>query len=184
MKIRDAENSDTAELARIKKPEAIHRDRIRDAAEGEFRYLVCVDDSGRICGHACLVFRRPRAWPPDPGNSPYPRVIDVMIAGERRRQGLGTAFMMGLEAICRQAGLDQIHLSVDPDRNTTALRFYQTLGYTAAPGEPQWRTWSFKDSEGNVHEGEGLDLRMSKMIAEPQNGGYSPPAARSDQSTP
>lgn len=166
MRVRDANTSDIDELARVKEPAVLHEDRIRDAANGEFRYLVLEDDSGGVLGHACLVFTRPKAWPPDEADTPYPLVIDLVIRRQKRRHGFGKEFMTEMEAICRRMGFENLHLSVDPENNAGALKFHQTLGYTVASGEPQWRKWSFKDSEGNVHQGEGLDLRMSKEIAE------------------
>lgn len=165
MRIRDADPSDIAALQRVKESAALHRDRVRDAAGGSFRYLVLEDDDGEVVGHACLVFSRPAGWPPDEEATPYPRVIDLRIAAGRRRQGLGSELVRRMESICIQRGLDRLHLSVDPERNAGALKFYETLGYTAEPGGPRWRAWRFRDSEGNVHRGEGLDLRMSKELA-------------------
>ena len=165
MRIRDADTADIAALEHVKSPAVLHRDRIRDAVNGEFRYLVLEDDGGDILGHACLVFTRPEAWPPDEEATPYPRVIDLMISGQRRRQGLGKGFMGHMESVCGRMGSDRLHLSVDPEGNAGALKFYQALGYTATPEEPRWRKWSFRDSEGNRRQGQGLDLRMSKGIA-------------------
>jgi GNAT superfamily N-acetyltransferase len=162
-KTRDADNSDIIALERVKKPAVLHKDRIRDAASGEFRYLVLEDDCRDILGHACLVFARPKAWPLDDGYTPYPRVIDLTIREQNRRKGMGKEFMRQMESICIRMGLNQLHLSVDPEDNASAVRFYQSLGYTATQ-KPQWREWSFRDSEGNAHQGEGMDLRMTKKL--------------------
>lgn len=165
MKIRDAVISDIPSLEQVKKTACLHEDRIRDAADGDFRYLVLEDQSAAILGHACLVFRRPKAWPPDEEDWPYPRVIDLMICSQKRRQGLGTKFMRQMESVCRQMGYDRLHLSVDPEGNADALQFYLAIGYKPVRKKPRWRKWSFKDSQGNIHRGEGLDLDMFKEIA-------------------
>lgn len=165
MKVRDAVVADIPALELVKKPAALHKDRIRDAASGEFRYLVLEDDSAGLVGHACLVFRRPAAWPPDDEPRPYPRVIDLEIAAPHRRQGFGREFVKQMESICRQMRYVKLYLSVDPENNSPALAFYRALGYKDMQDGPQWRKWSFKDSEGNVHHGEGLDLDMCKDIA-------------------
>ncbi len=164
MKIRDAALADIPALEQVKEPAALHRDRIRDAANGEFRYLVLEDDSGEIVGHACLVYRRPTTWPPDDEDTPYPRVIDLMICEPKRGQGFGREFMKHMELICRQMEYDRLYLSVDPEGNARALAFYLAIGYKALHAKPRWRKWSFKDSEGNVHHGEGPDLGMFKEI--------------------
>ena len=165
MKIRDAVTADISAIAKVKEPAVLHEDRIRDGGNGEFRYLVLEDDSAAIVGHACLVFRRPQTWPPDEEDTPHPRVIDLMICKQRRTQGLGKEFMTQMESICRQAGYDRLHLSVDPEGSADALRFHLENGYKPMHEEPRWRKWSFKDSQDNVHQGEGLDLEMSKEIA-------------------
>lgn len=165
MKIRDAITADIPALEQVTKPAIIHGDRIRDAAHGQFRYLVLVDEKGEIVGHAILVFQHPKAWPPDEEDTPYPRVIDLMIRKQRRAQGLGKEFMRQMESICRQMGYKRLHLSVDPEGNADALKFYLRLGYKAMHDEPRWRKWSFKDSQGNVHQGEGPELDMFKEIA-------------------
>lgn len=162
--VRDAVVGDIPVLAGLKAPAVLHEDRIRDAGHGEFRYLVLVNDSEEILGHACLVFRLPRTWPPNEESTPCPRVVDLLIHGQRRRQGLGTAFMRGIEAICGQRGCDRLHLSVDPKGNADALGFYLALGYRAAEEEAQWRRWSFTDSQGNLHRGEGPELDMFRKI--------------------
>ena len=164
MNVRDALDTDIAVLSEVKEPAVLHENRIRDAREGDFLYLVLVDDSGELLGHACLIFRRPRTWPPDEGNTPYPRVIDLMIRNDRRRSGLGRVFMAQMESICTDKGFERLHLSVDPEGNVQALNFYMAIGYKRLYGEPRWSKWSFRDYHGNVHQGEGLDLEMFKDI--------------------
>ena len=164
MKVRDANNSDIVSLERVKKTAVLHKDRILNALDGEFRYLVIESDIGNILGHACLVFSCPKAWPSDNKDVPYPRVIDLMICEQERHKGIGAEFMKQMESICKRMGYKHLHLSVDPKDNKNAILFYQSLGYTFTE-KPKWRKWSFKDSDGHIHHGEGLDVRMSKQIA-------------------
>lgn len=60
---RDATPADVPALAAIKGAgsKALHRDRLRDAREPGFRYLVLLAD-GDLVGFACLVARRPASW--------------------------------------------------------------------------------------------------------------------------
>ncbi len=60
---------------------------IRDA-DGDFRYLVLEDETAEIMGHVCLVFRRPKSWPTDEQDTPYPRRIDLVIRKDIRGRGL------------------------------------------------------------------------------------------------
>ena len=164
MKIRDANLNDITALEQIKASTALHRDRIRDASNGDFRYLVLEDDTGEILGHACLVFRRPKAWPKDDGEVGYPRIIDLMINKSKRRKGIGTKFMKLIESSCKDMGYNDLYLSVDPKGNSEAHDFYSAIGYRDTQNKPQWRKWSFKDSDGNIHQGEGMDIEMAKQI--------------------
>ncbi len=88
MNIRDANRADIPKLAQAKKPAVIYEDRIRDAADGDFRYLVLEDEIAEIMGHVCLVFRRPKSWPTDEQDTPYPRRIDLVIRKDIRGRGL------------------------------------------------------------------------------------------------
>jgi GNAT superfamily N-acetyltransferase len=91
-------------------------------------------------------------------------VVDLLIREENRGQGLGKVFMRGLESVCKELGYDRLHLSVDPEGNSAALGFYRALGYRASPSVPKWRRWSFRDSKGGLHQGEGPELDMFREI--------------------
>ncbi|MGI8913900.1 MAG: GNAT family N-acetyltransferase, partial [Chloroflexota bacterium] len=71
---RDATPADVPALAAIKGAgsKALHRDRLRDAREPGFRYLVLLAD-GDLVGFACLVARRPASWS-DAAEAGYGRV--------------------------------------------------------------------------------------------------------------
>jgi GNAT superfamily N-acetyltransferase len=163
--IRDAVPLDIPRLEQIKRPAVLHADRIRDAASGDFRYLVLEDEFTDIVGHACLVFRRPKAWPPDAGGALHPRIVDLRIRRDKRNQGIGKEFMRQMEGICRELGYNRIYLGVAPEDKKGAVKFYEALGYVAMPDGPRWRKWSFKDSEGNLHQGEGMEIEVYKVIA-------------------
>lgn len=162
--IRDGRMEDVPALEGVKAPAVVHEDRIKDAVDGDFRYLVMETDSGEVIGHACLVFRRPRTWPQEKHQTPYPRVIDLLIREDRRGRGLGQIFLRQMEAICTQRGLSRLYLSVDPEDNADALRFYARQGYMSLDEKPQWREWSFRDSQGCLHHGAGWDVELYKDL--------------------
>jgi len=161
---RDARLEDVPALVRVKTPAVLHKDRVRDASEGDFRYLVAEIDEGEIIGHACLLFRRPRTWPDEEYEAAYPLVIDLMVREDLRRKGFGAIFLTLIEAICVEAGHPRIYLNVDPVEEADAFRFYRKNGYHRLEEKPQWRKWSFTDSQGNLHEEAGWDLRLYKDL--------------------
>jgi len=163
MTTRNATTQDIPALERVKTPAVLHADRIRDASEGDFRYLVFETDADELVGHACLLFRRPRTWPEEEDAS-YPCVIDLMIREDVRSQGFGTTFLADMERICLESGAASIYLSVDPKEDADALRFYRRNGYLDLEDAPQWREWSFTDSEGNVHRGASWNLQLYRPL--------------------
>jgi len=61
----------------------------------------------------------------------YCYVSDIVVAGPFQRRGLGRAMMAHAENWAKQHGLDQIRLNVRAF-NTSAIRFYESLGMKAA----------------------------------------------------
>ena len=69
-----------------------------------------------------------------------------------------------IESSCKSLGYTFIYLSVDPESNSEAHVFYLAIGYHDTQDKPHWRKWCFKDSDGYIHQGEGLDIEMEKQI--------------------
>src|SRR5687768_17286406 len=119
--VRDAEEADVMALTAIKGEgsEALHRDRLRDAQDLGFRYLVLLADQ-EIIGFACLVFHRPAYWS-DAGDTQHlPHIVDLQIKESQRRKGYGSAFVRAIERIAAEAGYEQLYISVEPGDNPLA----------------------------------------------------------------
>jgi hypothetical protein len=80
-RIRDARPEDLPALVAVGHSEspAIHRDRIRDAAEHDVRYLVA-ESQGTILGYGLLVLKRPPTWPDTSPTDYLPLIIDLTVA--------------------------------------------------------------------------------------------------------
>ena len=162
--VRDAEEGDIPKLTAIKGvgSEVIHRDRLRDAQNGSFRYLVILVGQ-EVIGFACLVFRRPSYWS-DAGELEHlPQIVDLQIQEAWRGQGYGTAFIRAIEQLAA-AETNQIYIRVEPIDNPRAYALYQQLGYQSLQTQPYQKTWEFTDSEGELHRGMDWVVDMVKKL--------------------
>jgi ribosomal protein S18 acetylase RimI-like enzyme len=82
-------------------------------------------------------------------NKKRPLVSDICISAKHRCRGLGSRFMVELEATARGLGHDTLFVAVDPVDNTRALSLYKRLGYLPIQDRPYEAEMLFHDSEGN-----------------------------------
>lgn len=165
MTVRAATLADLPALIAIKgaDSEAVHRDRLGDAQEPSFRYLVLVVE-GAVIGFACLVMRRPAYWSDGDDLTHLPQIVDLQVAAQRGR-GYGTAFIEALEQMTIAAGYACLFISVEPVDNPRAYALYRRLGYQPLQPEPYPKRWTFTDSAGTIHQGEAWVVDLVKEIA-------------------
>ena len=142
---------------------AIHRDRLRDAADPELHYLVAEREE-TIVGFGLLVCERPPTWPVDAITHPLPQIIDLYVPEALRSQGIGTSILCYMEQLAFNAGFDRLYLCVYPLDSPRAYDLYLRLGYQPLQAEPYHDHWRFTDSDDNVHEGEGWAIDMVKAV--------------------
>ncbi len=161
--IRSATLADLEALTQIKPPAALHRDRLRDAGEDTFLYLVIESDQ-QVVGYAMLVFHRPVTWPDSLRTDQLPQVVDLLIANDKRGQGLGTILLIEMEKVAKRYGFDQLYLCVDPVDNPRAYTLYLRQGFLPLQSQPYRDHWEFTDSEGNFHSGDEWAVDMVKIL--------------------
>jgi GNAT superfamily N-acetyltransferase len=154
---------DLAALTQIKEPEALHRDRIRDAQSPTFDYLALMRD-GQAIGFACLVFARPGSWSDADDTTHLPQIVDIQIASTLRGQGHGTHLIRALEQLAARRGAREIFLAVDPRSNPRAFALYLRLGYEPMQDEAYLKHWEFVDSGGRLHSGDDWVVDMVKLL--------------------
>lgn len=163
--VRNAVITDLPTLIAIKgvDSEAIHRDRLGDAQDPSFRYLVLVV-AGAVIGFACLVMRRPTYWSDGDDTSHLPQIVDLQVAAAQRGRGYGTVFIRAMERLTLEAGYDHLYISVDPVANSLAFALYQRLGYQPLQAAPYQKSWTFTDSAGTIHTGTDWILDLMKAL--------------------
>jgi GNAT superfamily N-acetyltransferase len=162
--VRNATEADIDALMRFKPSLGVHRDRLRDAAQPGFRYLVLELDQ-RIIGFVCLVFVRPRYWSDGDSTDHLPTAIDLFIDAPLRSCGYGSFLLQAVEQLAAQAGSTQFYLWVDPVENPRAYALYRRLGYAPLQAQPYWFRWEFVDSAGQLHAGDSWRLDLVKSLA-------------------
>ena len=161
--LRNAGDADLDGLARLRPPELDHRDRLRDARQPGFRYLV-LEHQGEVIGFVCLVFARPASWPDARNAALLPQIVDAFIAPPLRSRGYGSALIRALEGLAWDQGFRAVFLSVDPIGNPRAQALYQRLGYRPLQQEPYREEGQYTDSAGQVHEGDDWELDMVREL--------------------
>jgi GNAT superfamily N-acetyltransferase len=163
--IQNAEPADVPALTALKGEgsEAVHQDRLRDAASPTFRYLVVLVN-GELVGYGCLVFRRPAHWSDADDSEQLPQMVDLRVAESYRGQGYGSAFIGAMERIAAEAGSQELYVRVAALDNPRAFALYRRLGYRPLQAEPYPKHWEFTDSSGKLHSGEDRLIDLVKPL--------------------
>lgn len=161
--VRDAEEADLPALTTIRPPEAIHRGRLRDAEQPDFRYLVFVVDDA-IIGFSSLVFRRPASWSNADDDQHLPQIVDLHIAEAYRGRGYGSEAIRAMERLTVEAGDQQLYIAVEPINNPRAYSLYQRLGYQPLQSEPYHHLWEAVDGDDEIQHGEAWLVDMVRNL--------------------
>lgn len=164
LRVRDAVAADLAALEGLKPGEALHRDRLRDAASPDFRYLVLVEGE-EVVGLACLVFVRPGSWSDAADTSRLPQLVDLHVAPNRRGRGFGSFFIGQLETLAARRGSRSLFVAVEFPANVRAHALYTRLGFQQLQPEPYPCHWEFTDSAGRQHQGDDWRVDLSKPLS-------------------
>jgi GNAT superfamily N-acetyltransferase len=161
--IRDAAKADLDALVRLKPSPAVHRDRLRDARQPGFRYLV-LELNHRIIGFVCLVFVRPRYWSDGDSTEHLPTAIDFLVDAPLRGRGFGSFLLREVERMAAASGSKKFYLWVDPINNPRAYALYLRLGYQPLQEQPYQFHWEFVASDGHRHFGDSWRVDMVKSL--------------------
>ena len=101
--------------------ESAARRYLRETRRRRDSAVFVADAAGDVIGRLSLTRGRHPA-------TAHVAALAVLVARERRRQGVGRALMEAAEAWAREVGLSKLELSVFA-HNASAIRLYERLGY-------------------------------------------------------
>jgi GNAT superfamily N-acetyltransferase len=158
--VRPAHAQDLYGLMSIRPQEPLHRERLTRQQEGEWTYLVAVDDHGQgaVCGFVVLI------WGGDEHHHGYPMLSDLVVRETRRGQGIGTRLIERAEWLCQEREFTQIGLSVNPSENPRAYALYARLGYQQTSESLHCYTSYITDEQGHFFLSEDWRVAMRKDL--------------------
>ncbi len=158
--VRPANAHDLLGLMSVKPGEALHRERLARQQDGDWTYLTASEDPGTICGFVLL------RWDGDEHHVGYPVLADLLVREARRGQGVGTRLLGHAEHLCRDRGINQVGLSVNPTDNPRAHALYLRLGYSPTPAPPHCDISYVTDEQGRFHFHEDWCISLVKDLTQ------------------
>ena len=157
--IRDATPRDVEALTHLRPPRGIHADRVR-STDAEGRYVVA-EVAGKPVGFGVIRFRGDPLWERP---EQVPLVMDLYVAPDLRRRGIGRRVLRALENSARDRGFSCVYLQVQPQKNPQVVDLYKKLGYQPLQSTPYPDPYHTVDEQGNVREGTELIVDMRKLL--------------------
>jgi ribosomal protein S18 acetylase RimI-like enzyme len=136
------------------------RARVRDRDSTDVRYVVA-EVNGRPAGFGVIHFQGDPMWERP---EQVPLVMDVWVAPNLRRRGIGSRMIRALEQSARDRGFPCVYIQVQAEKNPRAIELYKRLGYQLLQSKPYPDFFHEVDEEGNVREGTELIVDMQKWL--------------------
>lgn len=96
--------------------------------------------------------------------SHLPKMSDLYVAEDYRKNGIATALIKAKENLTRQYGHSQMHVSIDPFESIEMLSLAKKLSYTPLQSEPYLTSALHYDLQGNGFEKQYYRLDFKKIL--------------------
>jgi ribosomal protein S18 acetylase RimI-like enzyme len=154
--IRPARPTDLNALADLRPPKGLHEERF----DSDKQYVLAEID-GKPAGFGVIHFRGDPMWERP---EQVPLVMDVWVAPNLRRRGIGSRMIRALEQSARERGFARVYIQVQVDKNPRAVELYKRLGYQTLQSKPYRDFFHEVDDQGNVREGSEVIVDMQKLL--------------------
>jgi ribosomal protein S18 acetylase RimI-like enzyme len=156
--IREATPADVESLTHRRPPRGLHADRV--GTESDRKYVLAEVD-GKPAGFGVIHFKGDPAWDRP---EQVPLVMDLYVAPNLRKRGIGSRVLRALEKSARERGFSCVYLQVQPEKNRNAIEMYRRQGYQQLSAKPYPDPYQTVDEQGNVQEGTELIVDMRKLL--------------------
>jgi len=155
--IRPARPADLTVLTELRPPRGLHQDRF----DSNTQQYVLAEIDGKPAGFGVIQFRGDPMWERP---EQVPLVMDVWVAPNLRRRGIGSRVIHALEQSARERGFNSVYIQVQADKNPRAVELYKRLGYQTLNSKPYRDLFHEVDEQGNVREGTEVIVDMQKLL--------------------
>lgn len=160
LKLRQATLDDLEQLCDIRNNEDLFL-KYFDECDGSKAYFLIAETEGKIGGFGLVYLDVTKNGK---RKSHLPKMSDLYVAEDYRKNGIATALIKAKENLARQYGHSQLHISIDPFESTEMLSLAKKLSYTPLQSEPYLTSALHYDLQGNGFEKQYFRLDFKKTL--------------------
>lgn len=158
--IRQAKIEDIAKLCQARNNEKLFRGYLEEC-DGEKAYFLVAEIESKMVGFGLVYLDITKNGKK---KSHFPKLSDLYVIEEYRRQGVATALIQAREAIAKQYGHSQIYVSIDPAESSEMISLAKKLYYLPLQEQPYSVSALYYDSNGNAYEKQYTRLDFVKKL--------------------
>ncbi|MBL8149866.1 MAG: GNAT family N-acetyltransferase [Blastocatellia bacterium] len=160
MKIRQATIEDLEKLCKVRNNEKLFQEYLEDC-DGERAYFLVAEIEEKIVGFGLVYLDITKKGKK---KSHMPKLSDLYVAEEYRRNGIATALVKAREALAKQYGHSHIYVSIDPSESAEMVCLAKKLAYEPLQPEPYLVSALYYDHQGQPYEKQYFRLDFKKNL--------------------
>lgn len=158
--IRQAKIEDIEQLCQARNNEKLFRGYLEEC-DGEKAYFLVAEIENKIVGFSLVYLDITKNGKK---KSHLPKLSDLYVIEEYRRQGVATALIQARETIAKEYGYSQIYVSIDPVESSEMISLAKKLSYMPLQEQPYSVSALYYDSHGQAYEKQYTRLDFVKKM--------------------
>ncbi len=160
IRIRAAVKDDLRELCSARNTEALYESYFSEC-DGTIAHFLVAEIDQRIAGFGLVYLGITNTGKK---KSLLPKISDLFVAEEFRRQRVATILMTACETLAKQYGFSTINVSVDPTESAGMLVLATQRAYEPLQDKPYAVAATFYDTKGHCYNKQYFRLDFSKRL--------------------
>ena len=148
IRIRPAIASDMDQLCKIRNNPKQYELYLEEC-DGERAHFLVAEMNGAVVGFGLVYLDVTKTGR---RKSHLPKLSDLYIDEQYRRQGVGSALILARESMAEEYGHFEIFVSIDPEESPEMVKLAEKLGYAPIQSNPYWTTATFYDRDDKPYE--------------------------------